>query len=122
MLVSWPPRSAAAQLAAAVSATRKAGQLTVYEAVTSDTSRPGPEPSRLDMGADFFLSQEPYSDGTSPIAVLTSSEGQPIHLLLGYPAASVTVQLTLDEQGRIAVETLTDPTHLVTRRLAYVGE
>jgi len=51
--------------------------------------------------------------------VLTSSEGQPTHLLLGYPAASVTVQLTLDEQGRVAVETLTDPTHLVTRRLAY---
>jgi copper transport protein len=122
MLVSWPPRSAAAELAAAVAATRKAGQLTVYEAVTSDTSRPGPEPTRLDMGADFFVSQEPYLDGTAPIAVLTSSEGQPIHLLLGYPAASVTVQLTLDEQGRIAVETLTDPTHLVTRRLAYPHE
>jgi copper transport protein len=119
MLVSWPPRPAAAELAAAVSATRKAGQLTVYEAVTSDTSRPGPEPTRLDMGAEFFVSQEPYSDGTAPIAVLTSSEGQPIHLLLGYPAASVTAQLTLDEQGRITVETLTDPTHLVTRRLAY---
>jgi copper transport protein len=119
MLVSWPPRPAAAELAAAVSATRKAGQLTVYEAVTSDTSRPGPEPTRLDMGAEFFVSQEPYSDGTAPIAALTSSEGQPIHLLLGYPAASVTAQLTLDEQGRVTVETLTDPTHLVTRRLAY---
>jgi len=119
MLVSWPPRPAAAELAAAVSATRKAGQLTVYEAVTSDTRRPGPEPTRLDMGANFFVSQEPYSDGTAPIAVLTSLEGQPTNLLLGYPAASVTVQLTLDEQGRVAVETLTDPTHLVTRRLAY---
>jgi copper transport protein len=119
MLVSWPPQSAAAELAAAVSATRKAGQLTVYEAVTSDTSRPDPEPTRLNMGADFFVSQEPYSDGTAPIAVRTSSERQPIHLLLGYPAASVTVQLTLDEQGRITVETLTDPTHLVTRRVAY---
>ena len=71
------------------------------------------------MGANFFVSQEPYSDGTAPIAVLTSLEGQPTNLLLGYPAASVTVQLTLDEQGRVAVETLTDPTHLVTRRLAY---
>jgi copper transport protein len=119
MLVSWPPRSAAAELAAAVSATRNAGQLAVYEAVTSDTSRLGPDPARLGMGADFFVSQEPYSDGTAPIAVLTSSEEQPVHLLLGYPAASVTVQLTLDEQGRITGETLTDPTHLVTRRLAY---
>jgi copper transport protein len=47
MLVPWPPRPATAELAAAVSTTRKAGQLIVYEAVTSDTSRPGPEPTRL---------------------------------------------------------------------------
>ena len=52
--------------------------------------------------------------------MLTSSEGQPIQLLLGYPAASITVQLTLDEQGRISAETLTDPTHLTTRRFAYL--
>jgi copper transport protein len=119
MLVSWPPRPATAELAAAVATTRQAGRLAVYEAVTSDASRPPPEPDRLNIGADFFLSQEPYSDGTAPIAVLTSSEGQPIRLLLGYPAASVTVQLTLDKQGQISEETLTDPTHLITRRLAY---
>jgi copper transport protein len=118
-LVSWPPRPAAAVLAELVATTRKAGQLVVYEAVTSDTSRPLPEPARLDVGADFFVSQEPYSDGTAPIAVLTSSQGQPMQLLLSYPAASVNVQLTLDEQGRISAETLTDSTHLTTRRFAY---
>jgi copper transport protein len=63
MLVSWPPRPAAAVLAEAVATTRKAGQLAVYEAVTSDTSRPPPDLARLDIGADFFVSQEPYSDG-----------------------------------------------------------
>jgi copper transport protein len=93
--------------------------LAVYEAVTSDTSRPPREPDRLDIDADFFMCQEPYSDGTAPIAVLISSEGQPLRLLLGYPATSVIVQLTLDEQGQISEETLTDPTHLITRRLAY---
>jgi copper transport protein len=119
MLVSWPPRPATTVLAAAVAATCQAGRLAVYEAVTSDTSRPPREPDRLDIDAEFFMCQEPYSDGTAPIAVLTSSEGQPLRLLLGYPATSVIVQLTLDEQGQISEETLTDPTHLITRRLAY---
>jgi copper transport protein len=40
-------------------------------------------------------------------------------LALGYPAASINVLVTLDRAGRIADETLTDPRHLVTRRIVY---
>jgi copper transport protein len=69
----------------------------------------------------FFVSQEPYADRTAPIAVRTSPDGQPIRLALGYPAASVTVESTLDQQSRISEETLTDPKHLITRRIVYPG-
>jgi copper transport protein len=119
LIVSWPPRPGADQLAAAVAATRAAGILSVYETVTSDTSGGTPTPDRLDVDAGFFLSQEPYADGTAPIAVRTSPDGAPVRLALGYPAASITVELTLDDRNRIAQETLTDAKHLVTRRIIY---
>jgi copper transport protein len=119
LIVSWPPRPGAADLAAAVAATRAAGRLAVYETVTSDTTADPPEPNRLDLDAGFFLSQEPYADGTAPIAARTSPPGTVVRLALGYPAASINVQLTLDDRGRITKEILTDPKHLVTRRILY---
>jgi copper transport protein len=119
LIVAWPPRPGADELAAAVAATRAAGTMIVYETVTSDTRTAPAAPNRLDLDADFFLSQEPYADGTAPIAVRTSADSAPVQLALGYPAASINVQLTLDEKGRIAAETLTDAKHLVTRRIVY---
>jgi copper transport protein len=119
LIVPWPPRPGAAELAAAVAATRVAGNLTVYETVTSDASAGTPQPDRLDLDAAFFLSQEPYADGTAPIAARISPDGAPVRLALGYPAASINVELTLDDRGRIAQETLTDAKHLVTRRIVY---
>ncbi len=121
LIVAWPPRRGADELAAAVAATRAAGAVIVYETVTSDTRTAPAEPSRLDLDAGFFLSQEPYAEGTAPIAVRTSADGAPVQLALGYPAASIKVQLTLDEKGGIAAETLTDAKHLVTRRIVYPG-
>jgi copper transport protein len=82
---------------------------------------PLPEPERLDLDAGFFVSHEPYADGTAPIAVGTSPDGQPIRLALRYPAASVTGELTLDQQSRISEETLTNPKHLIARRIVYPG-
>jgi hypothetical protein len=63
-----------------------------------------------------FLSQEPYASGAAPIAVRISQPGQPVRLALGYPAAAINVALTLDTDGRISTETLTDRTHLIHRR------
>jgi copper transport protein len=119
LIVSWPPGPGADELAAAVAATRGAGVLTVYETVTSDTTVAAPQPDRLDIDAGFFLSQEPCADGTAPIAARTSPPGSPVRLALGYPAASIDVELTLDDRGRIASEKLTDAKHLVTRRIVY---
>ncbi|MEN4473949.1 copper resistance CopC/CopD family protein [Mycolicibacterium cosmeticum] len=121
LIVSWPPQPADAELAAAVSATRAAGTIAVYETVTSDTTTAPLEPNRLDLDAGFFLAQQPYADGTAPITARTSPAGAPVRLALGYPAASINVQLTLDDRGRITEEILSDPKHLVTRRMVYPG-
>lgn len=119
LIVSWPPTPGAADLAAAVAATHAAGVITVYETVTSDTSASRRQPDRFDIDAGFFISQEPYADGTAPIAARTSPPGAPVKLALGYPAASIDIELTLDQQRRIVSETLTDAKHLVTRRITY---
>jgi copper transport protein len=121
LIVSWPPQPADAELAAAVSATRAAGTIAVYETVTSDTTTAPLEPNRLDLDAGFFLAQQPYADGTAPITARTSPAGAPVRLALGYPAASINVQLTLDDRGRNTEEILSDPKHLVTRRMVYPG-
>ena len=119
LLVPWPTQPGAEDLDRAVAAMRRAGGITVYESVTSDTSIAAREPQPLDLAADFFLSQEPYAAGTAPIAVRISRPDQPVRLALGYPAASIDVLLTLDGTGRITEETLTDAKHLVTRRFVY---
>ncbi|QSE87701.1 copper resistance protein CopC/CopD (plasmid) [Rhodococcus pseudokoreensis] len=118
-LLAWPPQPGADDLSRAVSQLRAAGDITVYEAVTSDTSAGAPEPQRLDLPAEFFLAQEPYADGTAPQVARISGDPGPVRLALGYPAASMNVLLTLDEQGRIGEETLTDAKHLITRRFVY---
>jgi copper transport protein len=118
LLVPWPPLPDAEGLSRAVAATRAAGQLIVYESVTSDTTSGSGEPTPLDLSAEFFLSQEPYAAGSAPQVIRLAGSGA-TRLALGYPAASINVLLTLDQAGRIADEILTDPSHLVTRRIVY---
>jgi copper transport protein len=119
LLVPWPTLPGADDLARAVAATRAAGELTVYESVTSDSTTGAGEPTPLDLSAEFFISQEPFQAGNAPLAVRLSSGSGATRLALGYPAASINVLLTLDRAGRITDETLTDPSHLVTRRIVY---
>lgn len=119
LLVPWPPLAGADELARAVAATRAAGDITVYEAVTSDTTTSPAAPQPLDVPAEFFVSQEPYAAGIAPQVVRLAGGGGATRLALGYPAASINVLVTLDRAGRIVDETLTDPRHLVTRRIVY---
>jgi len=118
-LVPWPARPGSGDLARTVAAMRAADHLTVYETVTSDTTTPPSGPQRLDLNGSWFLSQEPYASGVAPIADRISPDGQPIRLALSYPAAFTNVTLTLDAQGRISEEILTDSTHLIHRRFVY---
>jgi copper transport protein len=119
LLIPWPAQSGADELTHAVAALGTAGRITVYETVTSDTTTGPGTLQRLDLNGAFFLSQEPYASSTAPITVRISHDGQPVRLALGYPAAAITVALTLDNNGRISAETLTDPTHLIHRRFTY---
>ncbi len=54
-----------------------------------------------------------------PVGSCISTGSGPTRLALGYHAASISVLLTVDRAGRIADETLTDPSRLVTRRIIY---
>lgn len=119
LLVPWPAQPGDNDLTRAVAALRAAGRVTVYETVTSDTGTAAGDPTRLDLAAEFFLDQEPYASGVAPIATRISRGDQPVRLALGYPAASINVLLTLDQDGRIGEETLTDDTHLIHRRFVY---
>ncbi len=121
LLVPWPSRSGSGELSAAVAKLRSAGNLTVYESVTSDTSTAAPPPQRLDLTGSFFAAQEPYASGVAPLAARLSPDGRPVRLALGYPAASTNVVLVLDGDGRITEETLSDDTHLIHRRFVYPG-
>jgi len=119
LLIPWPAQPGANELTRAVAALRTAARITVYETVTSDTTTGAGSPRRLDLDGSFFASQEPYASATAPIVVRISHQGQPVRLALGYPAAAITVALTLDNNGRISTETLTDRTHLIHRRFLY---
>lgn len=119
LLVPWPAQPGGHTLAAVTAALRAADRITIYEQVTSDTSQPAPPPYRLDLTGKFFLAQEPYATGVAPIAVRISRPGQPPQLALQFPAASISVLLTLDPSGRISEETLTADTHLIHRHFLY---
>lgn len=122
LLIPSPAQPGADELMRAVAALRATDRITVYETVTSDTTTTTTGVGalqRLDLDGSFFVSQEPYASGTAPITVRISHDGQPVRLALGYPAAAINVALTLDKDGRISTETLTDRTHLIHRRFVY---
>ena len=102
-----------------VATMRTAGEFTLYETVTSDTSSAPPDPRVLQPSAATFLSAMPYASGVAPLAVRISRDGEPVRLALGFPAAGQTTLLVLDEQGRIAEQTLASGKHLVRHRFVY---
>ena len=118
-LVPWPVHPGADLLARTVATMRTAGEFTLYETVTSDTSTAPPDPRALRPSADTFLSAMPYASGVAPLAVRISREGEPARLALGFPAAGQTTLLVLDDQGRIAEQTLVTAKHLVRQRFVY---
>jgi copper transport protein len=117
--VAWPPQPAGDLLPAVVAAMRAAGEFDAFEAVTSDTRIPLPEPTLLQLDGEFFLAGEPYASGEAPIAVITSRGSGPRRLALGFPAERRHAVLMLDERDRIVEETLVDPKHLVRRHFVY---
>ncbi len=117
--VPWPPAPGAAALRQAVTQLKHVPAMTVYERVTSDTARGPGTPHQIPVSGARFASVEPYAGGVATVAALAAEAGGEHLLLLGFPADSITVALTLDASGRIVRETLTDPGHLITRAFTY---
>ncbi|MEJ7771045.1 MAG: copper resistance protein CopC [Geodermatophilaceae bacterium] len=118
LIVPWPVTPATDLLARTVATMQQADPFTIYETVTSDGAAALPEPQAIAMTGPAFLAGEPYGSGVAPIAV-RFDRGGAVRLSVAFPAEGRTAELVLDEQGRIAEETLTDPKHLVLRRFVY---
>jgi len=121
LVVPWPVTPAAERLAGAVVAMTAAGPITVYEAVTSDTSQSMPEPTPLSMTGKAFVATEPYSSGVAPQVVQTRGDTDIVRLAVGFPAEGRYVELVLDARDRIVEETAVDAKHLTRRRFVYPG-
>jgi copper transport protein len=119
LVLPWPVRPAGERLSRVVAAMTAAGPVTVYEAVTSDTSQPLPEPTPLSMTGKAFVTTEPYSAGVAPQVVQTRSDADGVRLAVGFPADGRYVELVLDARDRIVEETVVDAKHLTRRRFVY---
>jgi copper transport protein len=117
--VAWPPQPAGSLLSEVVAAMGVAGQLEVFEAVTSNTANAMPQPTRLQVDSGFFLASEPYGSGQAPQAALISQSPGPRRIAIGFPAERLYATLTLDQRNRIVDETLVDAKHLVRRHFVY---
>jgi copper transport protein len=119
LVVAWPVTAAPELLARAVEAMKSAGEITVYEAVTSDTSAPWPDPVELHLTGAEFVATEPYSSGVAPQAVVVRADASGSRLAVGFPAEGRYVELVLDPDGRIVEESLADAKHVTRRRFVY---
>lgn len=117
--VLWPAHpdpEALERLARVLSGT---GTLTVYERVTSDTTRGLGIPHSLTPTGQQFLTSEPYSGGRAASVNTVPGPDGTTTVLLGYPAEKTQIELTVGADGRPQRETLTAPNHLVTRTFIY---
>lgn len=120
--VEWPVVRAGsdALLSRAVSTTAAAGELTLYEQVTSNTASPTEPPSRFETTGAAHVDRSPFASGTAPVVATHSDDEEGNRrLILSYPGENVTVELVLAANDRIIREVLTDPHHSIRRTLVY---
>lgn len=96
---------------------RQVKQFTLYERVTSDTTRPGGPLHQIGISGQRFLGSEPYGSGAPVVTRL-----DPATLIVAIPAERFQARLTLDAKGRLAREVFTAPKYLTTRTFAYPDE
>ncbi len=114
LVLPWPVQPAGQRLARVAAAMTAIGRITVYEAVTSDTSQPLPEPTPLSMTGQMFVATEPYSAGVAPRVVQTRADADTVRLALGFPAEGRYVELVLDRRDRVVEETMVDAHRLAS--------
>ena len=120
VLVPWPGRSDPALLRRVVQVMSAIPSLTLYETVTSDTSRPTPKPpDGFQLSGKRYIDSEPYAGGAAPIATIVEQTPLETRLLLAFPADDYTLDMRIDNAGRILHETLVTDNEYVTRTLVY---
>ena len=116
--VPWPPTSGSAVLTRALALLRATRTLALVEQVTSDTSRAAPAPIALRDSGSQLLSTEPYGDPAALSPFMLSPQAGARRVAFGV-AGTYFIEFTLDAAGRISVERLVTPNHLIRRRLTY---
>lgn len=116
--MAWPAAPADELLTRAAEATRRAGDLTLHQAVTTDPARPGEPRSFATTGADC-TARALYASGKASIALRLPDTDGNTRILAAYPAEQAVVELTLAPDGRILRQTQTAPHHISTRTLVY---
>lgn len=122
--VPWPARSNPQALVRAVETMKHVGRFTLYERVTSDPSLGRGTARTLLLTGEEFLerAEDPYRTGRAAVVDRVPGEGGTSTLLLGYPGEKIQVEMALDAEGRIARQTVSTPTTLVTRTFVYPEE
>lgn len=118
-LIPWPAAPADDLVERTARVMRGLGRFTVYEAVTSDGEAAPPNPGTGNFTSREFIEGEPYKSGVAPIAAEVTTESGVTKLLMGFPAAGIYAEVTLDGLGRITEETIAAPNHLMKRRFDY---
>ena len=114
----WPPSPGGALLGQALALLRAAGEVTIIEHVSSDSSRPAPIAATLHDTGEALLSTEPYGDPSALPSFLLAPENGLRRVAFGV-AGTYFVELTVDAGGRPVAERLVTPNHLISREIHY---
>jgi copper transport protein len=119
--VPWPAHSDPQALVRAVEMMKHEGRFTLYERVTSDPSLGRGTTRTFPLTGEEFLerAEDPYRTGRAAVVDRVPGENGTSTLLLGYPGEKIQVEMALDAEGRIARQTVSTPTTLVTRTFVY---
>lgn len=118
-LITWPAQQADDLVERTVEVMSEVGEFTLYEAGTSNTAYPLPDPMKLDVDGEHYIANEPYNSGVAPVAATTTDSNGNTQLHVGFPASGVSARLTLDGLGRVVEETLSGPKTEFHRRFVY---
>ena len=118
--VPWYPVEATRLARLALARLHRAQQFTVVEAVTSDTTRPGPRPQTLRLSGARMLAAWPYGGGTVPHPVVLNHPSETTtEIGFAYPTESLYFRWVVDDTGRLLTQTISSPAHLIRDRFHY---
>ena len=117
--IEWSPGpDGAPLLAAAVAATKQAGNISLTESVTSNSAASADAGNTRISGPDF-ISQEPFGNGGDDVHQLADDQGLNV-IAFTVPASNIWIKMWIDPiTKRIAKETIIDPGHRIEHTISY---